>query len=77
MAKEKKVSIKLKRKHSAGQMRLGRHMVKRIAQNFELNESELKELEGKGPKHWFEVGPALKEAKVKPVAKPVEEEKSE
>ena len=59
MAKKKeklsKVFLKLKRAHKTG-FRLGRHIVKLgAAQEYELNEKEMKELQTAGPKAWIKV----------------------
>jgi hypothetical protein len=55
MSKEKLVKKKLKlaQKHPNKVMRLGRHLVKPRAEEFELNESEVKELESKTGQAWF------------------------
>jgi len=51
--KTKKVFLKQIRPHKNG-FRIGRHLVKLgVAQEFELNEKELKELDMDGPKAWI------------------------
>ena len=50
-----KVELKLKQRHPANKMKLGRHTITNRFKEFDLNEKELKELETKGPKHWFAV----------------------
>lgn len=74
MSKTVKMELKLSRPHPAKSIRLGSHKITQIFQEFELNENELKELQGKGPKHWI-IAKETKETKVKEVkpAKPVKE----
>ena len=45
--------LKLKRRHPRKAMRLGRHIVTNIFQEFELNEAEQKELETEGGRAWM------------------------
>ena len=58
MAKKEKLTkvfLKQKRPHKTG-FRLGKHLVKMgVAQEFELSEKEVKELESEGPKAWLKV----------------------
>lgn len=50
-----KVKMKLKKNHPNGVMHFGRHAIQREFKEFELNESEIKDLKNEGPKYWFMV----------------------
>ena len=49
-----KVELKLKKRHPANRMRLGRHVITNAFQLFELNKQEQAELEGQCGQVWFE-----------------------
>jgi len=48
-----KMQLKLRRPHPANTMKLGRHSITNVFAGYALNESEVKELQAKGGKHWF------------------------
>lgn len=52
--KSVKVKIKLKQRHPAGMMYHGRHVIEPYFKTLDFNAQELKDLDGAGPKHWFE-----------------------
>ena len=49
-----KVELKLKKRHPANRMRLGRHVITNVFQQFELNEAEQVELKGPCGQAWFQ-----------------------
>lgn len=53
MSKGKVVSLKLRRRHPAKYIRLGRHKIVGKFEEYELNEKEQESLKGPGPRHWI------------------------
>ena len=47
------IKIKLSKLHPHKKMQFGRHSILPKYQEIELNEDEVKDLKGKGPKAWF------------------------
>ena len=47
------IKIKLSKLHPHKKMQFGRHSILPEYQEIELNEDEVKDLKGKGPKAWF------------------------
>lgn len=61
--------LKLKKRHPAGKMRIGKHVVTNKPQSFELDKKEQEELKSKGCQHWFEIKETGKEEKPAPKEK--------
>lgn len=65
-----KYIVKLKKKHPAGKMRMGLHMVERLPKVLDLNETEIKELSSYKGEHWFEAEKGDKLPEVEKKEKP-------
>lgn len=65
MKEEKTIEMELKLslKHPRKFFRLGRYKITKQLSPYELNEAEVKELEGKGPTFWLRTSNQAKKAK--------------
>lgn len=52
LGRKMKMELKLRKRHPRKSFRLGRHVVEVGFKSFDLNDAEMKELEGAGCKHW-------------------------